>query len=122
MNILSCPDDIDSLGLPALITQSLHRELITLPFGELQAAKEFWLSESVRLYAFSAEDQFDQLFPQDLEHGREPCPDCPDFIQGVGGQWYLAAFIINDSGGGYYLLFPSSTKCPRLNQLTPHSL
>lgn len=122
MNTLSSPADIDSLGLPDPITQGLYRELITQPFGELQAAKDFWLSESVRLYAFSAEDQFDQLFPQNLEHGRELCPDYPDFVQGVRGEWYLAVFITNDRGGGYYLLFPSSTKCPRLNQLIPHSL
>lgn len=122
MNILSSPDDIDSLGLPEPIAQTLHRELVTLPFGELQAAKDFWLSESVRLYVFSSDDQLDQLFPQNFEHGREPCPDYPDFVQGVRGEWYLAVFITNDSGGGYYLLFPSSTTCPRLNQLIPHSL
>lgn len=114
MKIISTPDQLPLLGLSAEITDELEEQLITLPFGSVETANQFWQDSGTSLVLAEAEDSLDTLL-RSYPH-LHYLIQYPEFLSPLAEGWYLMLAISNDAGGGGYLVFPQGLD-PTFDQL-----
>jgi len=114
MKCISDPSQLDQLKLPSSVYKQLVEEIITLPFGSIEEATQFWSSQSTSLIVVDADDQLADLLSNHprLTHLIE----YPEYVCNLAGNWYLALSITSSEGDGDYLVFPSGLD-PKLDQL-----
>jgi len=106
-------EQLATLPVSAPVRTFLHDQLITQPFGTLEAATAAWQPLDNRLII---------LDPLDDPYTHPDVPGAliveqlafPEIILSAPEDHVLILLITDQAGSGLYLLYPKTTQCPEL--------
>jgi hypothetical protein len=96
---------LDNLAAQAMV------DLLIVPFGTREKAKEFWQEYPSTIVVFNRNDNVEQCLKQLSDVTRlfvETAHFNPEFIEDLPDSYRLSLAITSDSGNGLYLIKPAS--------------
>ena len=108
--------DIKVLALQKTLAQDLHRQLLE-PFDSAGEAKAFWEETSSTIIILDPTDSINDLEESDTWSQIEFTLTYPEYALPLKMNYQLLVAIVNDSGGGIYLVVP-----PELSHIIPREV
>ena len=97
--------DTTTLNLPKAVSQDIHLHLLE-PFESEQDAIDFWGESPSSIIILDPTDTFVSLQHSDVWNTIDFALTYPEYDASLSNGYQMLLAIVNDSGGGIYLVVP----------------